>query len=313
MTATVWTALLGVANEHDLEPIRLNVTMADDVWAEVEGAYERLDLGHDRRDGPERLGGTVAGKSLVNDRTRRAEIVVSADFLRSPDPSWLYRSAGVFAHECWHVIYATARTAAIGETPGGWLPWDVARIVTNIAAEEYRVEILAQLVVDSMFTARIDDEVVPYRTLFGEPVRQGASDAVERFSELAIATVDDYRINGGDDRLMSMWSKIALLSEDLTKAIAIGDANCPPDHRGVLDHPPARGLGTHLDLLWTPFIDHLRTTPVLPTKDHWEQDRTALSEIGLTLWTDIWELVALTATPSGDSFHLSVVGPQITM
>ncbi len=50
---------------------------------------------------------------------------------------------------------------------------------------------------------------------------------VERSTELPFATVDDYRIKGGDDRLMSMWSKIAQLSEDLTKAIAIGDANCP--------------------------------------------------------------------------------------
>ena len=82
---------------------------------------------------------------------------------------------------------------------------------------------------------------------------------------------------------MSMWSKIARLSEDLTKAIAIGDANCPPDHRGVLDDPPTRGLGPHLELLCTPFIDHLRNTPVLPTWENWEQGRPALSEIGLTL------------------------------
>ena len=73
MTETVLTALLSVANEHQLEPIRLNVTMADAAWAAVEGAYERLDLGHDRRSGPERLGGTVAGKSLVNAR-RSSEV-----------------------------------------------------------------------------------------------------------------------------------------------------------------------------------------------------------------------------------------------
>ena len=66
-------------------------------------------------------------------------------------------------------------------------------------------------------------------------------------------------------------------------------------------------------MLWTPFIDHPRTTPVLPTKDDWERDRTRLSEIGLNLWTDIWALVGLTATPAGDSFHLCVAAPQITM
>ncbi|QGG94949.1 hypothetical protein [Actinomarinicola tropica] len=303
----MWAATSGPLLEetgHEVPSIR--VLVAEDVWAAARREAAALGLGPDRREGPERVGGVVAGKCLRSDDDRHATVVVPETIMAGNDGIAQCHAAAILAHELCHAVYAVRRRHAMGATEDVWLPWDVAGMISVVAAEEYRVDRLALILTQALLNPTdVNGTSIPLASVFGSLYFEGLSNALHEVSPGLDESVWSYRTRAMD--LDALRQRLTRVTEGIANYIAHVEAYFE-------DKDPAMTLieGRAVDLLepfWAPWIDHLRSAPLLPGPNEWAADRAALWGIGSTGIQEAWRRLGITTRPEGGGFYMAVDDP----
>jgi hypothetical protein len=155
ISTTLWTVVQALFEQRLLSAPALTVLVTD-IMGSADSEGTRIGIGPDRRCGVERVGGVVTGKALISDDSTEAVVLISKDSLASNDGFAQLQTATSLAHEFSHVLYGAVRNATVGITPDRWRPWEIAEGLALGAAEEYRCDRLAILLVDPVITATDD-------------------------------------------------------------------------------------------------------------------------------------------------------------
>jgi hypothetical protein len=156
----------------------------------------------------------------------------------------------------------------VGVSPDRWLPWEIAEVLAFAAAEEYRCERLALLLVEQVITATATDdrgEPITLAAAIGGPYVNNvtaALDAVSPGLEDAILRYRTHQIT-----LQQMWNEVARISEEVLLYVSHAEAHSDLDG-SLLDTIEHRGA-SFLEPLATPLFEHLRTTSLLPQASEW--------------------------------------------
>jgi hypothetical protein len=306
-TPPLAAAVAMILDDSRLPVPDLHVTFAADVMAVSAREGERLGLPPDHRVGTERVGGILGGKCLVSDNGKQAAIVITAEAANPSDRMSQLLVTEMIAHELGHMIYGAARKAEIGDFPKVSLPWEIAGVISVIAAEEWRADMFA-LVATEAILKPTDDTGTPVRltTLTG-PQWAGNSltGALDELSPRLETIIWNYRNRRLD--LDTMWQATARASEGVTIFVAHADAH----HHAtapVLEH--VGHSGAHLlEPVWRPLLTHVRNGPGFPARGEWADDRAQLIELGRTGFTELWRRLGLSARPHGEAFYLTVGDP----
>lgn len=244
----------------------------------------------------------MAGKTLISRDGLLAAVVVHDALAR--DEAGYVILARTIAHEFGHVLYGAVRTAAVGPVSDTAVPWEIAQIIPCLAAEEFRVDVLAAAVTSQVLKATDNTGSpipLPLDVDYGG-VLQGALDEV--LPGLPSA-VERYRLSGTQEELGLMWSTIARVSEEILTLIAHveGHRDHGPSAIAHLEHPA-------LDLLRplvVPFFEHVARPPIIPPVANFADDRARLKEIG-RVWMDIWRRIGVHPRRGGPNFAIWVGG-----
>jgi hypothetical protein len=252
----------------------------------------------------------VGGKTITNDRDDQAVVLIAADLTRDSSGAAQYWCAGTIAHEYTHLLYGAERRASIGQTENVWLPWEVAGMIGVLAAEEYRVNRIAQVLVEKLLPAT-DDHGAPVSLASVLRLRYlaGLASSLDAVVPGLPHAVEEYRHHR--TTLDQMWQHVARVSEEITLFCAHSEA-----HRDASDPPLLEMLPEHpsrelLDSVWSPLAAHLADSPPLPARDDWAADRQRIQAIARDAWMSAWERLGLRPTPHGDTFHLAVSAPRV--
>jgi hypothetical protein len=308
VSTTIWAVVQALFEQRQLSAPTLSVLVTDDIMASADAEGMRLGIGPDRRSGTERAGGVVAGKALLSDDSTEAVVLLSKDSLLANDGSARLQTATALAHEFSHILYGAVRNATVGISPDRWLPWEIAEVLPFGAAEEYRCDRLAVMLVEPVITATDDcGEPIALAAVIGGPYVNNITAALDAVSPGLEDTILRYRTR--EMELQQMWNEVARTTEEVLLFVAHAEAHSNLD-RPLLDTIGHKGA-SFLRPIAAPLFEHLQTTPLLPESGDWAEDRTTLRGIGRDGVMAMWALLGLHPRPEGDGFYLEVTDPAI--
>jgi hypothetical protein len=305
-TSTLWAAAAGLIDLQGGRVPDLEVWPTNDVIGTANEAEARVGGATEHATDADRIGGVVAGKTVQADDGSRAVVLVDIDALAPPGNPALVLSIFLVAHELMHVAYGSCRTAASIPPRVGWLPWDLAEMVTVTAAEEYRCDRLATTVMRVVFTATDDAGNVLDPAL-------AVADAHRATLETALDVMDPglpntiYGFRTWHMSLDDMWNHVARMTGEFFVYLGHAEATATSDDPVLAgeDHPAVELFRP----AWEPWVEYLRTAPLLPEKDTWLEDRQTLMDIGRDGLLEVWRRLGLHPRPEGDTFYLGVTEP----
>jgi hypothetical protein len=190
------------------------------------------------------------------------------------------------------------------------MPWDVAGMFGVLAAEEFRVNRISQVLVEHTLTATYDNgNAVTLADVLGGWYLDALAKALDVLVPGVSEVVHDYRNYRMD--LDAMWTRVAQVSEELMLLCAHADAHYPGDGL-MLDALPPHSARQLLELCWQPVSAYLHESPVVPERDKWAVDRSRIVELSRDGWMTTWERLGLRPSPSGDSFYIAVEAPHVS-
>lgn len=305
----VWAGGAALLRDRGTSVPSVEVRITDDVMAAGDTAREELGIAPEHRTGTERVGGVVAGKTLLDDAAERAIVLLSTDAIAAPGTDGEMVTAFVAAHELMHVVYGAARTAA-GITAelvdASSDPWGAAEMVAVTTAEEYRCDELALIILD--IALAVTDGVgnkVTFRDFLNGLHAEGLDDVLDLIEPGLPDTVLEYRV--GRRQLGDMWWHVARTLSEFLVLLAHAQATTAADEV-LLEHSahPAAAL---IEPAWTPLVEHLLGTRPLPAPTEWAADRQALRDIGRSGLVEVWRRLGLRPRPEGETFYLEVTAP----
>jgi hypothetical protein len=291
-------------------PVAVTVRVTDDILAANAAARAALGLTVEQNPTVERVGGVVAGKSLVLEG--RAFVLVVSDLAAHAANLDQLRLLDTLAHEFGHVVYGTLRDAFVLPAEDTGIPWEIAAVSSLIAAEEYRVDqigsILAGAVASALFTG-VD----------GAPLELASVDVDRDRVEVFHAELDlvdpglpvaVMQRRAGTLDLRSMWNTVASTSHGIAVLAAHAAAEIETHSTGqdLLggDHPGLEIVGDVLG----PLLEYMATSPTIP--ESWTADLQQICDLGVTGWMGAWALLGLHPGPDpagGDRWYLHVTAP----
>lgn len=305
VSTALWAIMQGLFELHQLSAPVLTVLVTADIMGSADSEGLRLGIGPDRRSGVERVGGVVTGKTLLKDDSSKATVLLSKDVFESKDSSARLQAAIALAHEFSHALYGVARNATVGISPDRWLPWEIAEVLALLAAEEYRCDRLAILLVEQVLTVTATDAHGKPLTLaaaIGDPYANMVIEALDEVSPRMQDTILQYRTHR--IALQPMWNQVVRSTEGLLLLLAHAEAHNDHDE-SLLDATEHRGA-SFLKHITNPLFEYLRTTPLLPKTSKWVEDRAALKRIGRDGLMAMWAGLGLYPRPQGRGFYLQV-------
>src|SRR2546428_9604242 len=285
----------------------VRIVAASNIMEVAAAEGERLGLQPDRRLGVERVGGVVGGKCLISDDRRRASIIVADYAATASDAPSRLIAAALLGHEVGHLIYGLIRGAEIGIFPNVWKPWEVAGMIAVLAAEEYRVDVLGQVLAERTLLPTDDSGApVSLADISGSGYRSGLKGALDEISPKLEGTILAYRLHRLS--LDELWNAMARTSEGIALYLAHTEAHTK---QAALAIEGVAHRGAHLlEPFWRPLFAYLRQAPMVPPATEWSADRKRLIEIGRAGYMEAWRRLGVAARPQGEGFFLSVFDPE---
>src|SRR6266699_722587 len=307
VSTTLWAAVQVLFEQRLLQAPVLTVLLTDDIMGSADSEGTRIGIGPDRRSGVERVGGVVAGKALMSDDSTEAVVLISKETLGPNDGFAQLQAAIGLGHEFSHILYGAVRNATVGISPDRWLPWEMAEVMALEAAEEYRCDRLALLLIDPVITATDDrGERIALGAVLGGSYIDGMTAALDAVSPGMEDTILRYRTH--QITLQQMWNEVAKISEEILLYVSHAEAHSDLDDSLLLGTIEHRGESL-LKPIATPLFRYLRTTSLLPDAGEWAEDRKSLKRIGRDGLMAMWGQLGLHPRPQGGSFYLEVRGP----
>jgi len=306
----VFTLLDKVRENAGIPESEVTLILANDLTATVQ---ERIRSFSDENESfsPERIGGIVAAKNLPQspDYSSVAIVFDAAWWTVESDPRGFEKTHQLFliAHELSHPMLQRARHCS-GALDGVILPsftgGEVARSLTRVLADEYRADVIADLIVRQFASAKIEGEVrtAGAREIFGQGHIESASAAVAQAYPLWPDIVQSFREWQIDPS--TMWSKIVGNMEQTLTAIvhaqAVADAAKAADEAAfgptLLDEEPISSMPArrlYLDPIKI-LLEALRNQPVLPPFHETKVLDAQLVKTGESAFIETWANLGLT-------------------
>jgi hypothetical protein len=313
LVETFHPIMIGKAEEFAVPSFSLKIVLSGDLDASIASHGEPGFQ-------PERLGGQVAGKTLAQLRDfSNVTIVLRADATADADPLYtVFLRIGLLAHEYCHVMLGRLRAVA-GTRP---VPptriqtfSEVARIFAYEAADEYRCDVFANSILQTVNLSVGDEEErqefpVNLGLLFGDGYREGLVDTLDHvvypgWPDL----VDSYRVR--DLSLTDMSEQLLRQTDGVLKLVAHADATAACSTKpAVLDdfsaHP---GIALYLRDVWAPIRELVGRAPAgIPESGFGDMDR-AVQACGARI-VDLWARLGVTSRRIGDdNLYIAVHEP----
>jgi len=313
LASRVHAAFVPFAQERGCPPVAIEAVLAVDFLREVREAL--ADANDDAADTfkVERVGGTVAAKNVALDSDGEVvRVIFDAQLCTNATTAGVAWAVNLIAHEFAHPFLSRMRASsgALEGVPNPSLtPTQMARSICRTAADEYRADSLADLVLGVVISVTNSQgtEALRYGDLtqgsYGETVAEALSTAVwPTLPELVMS----YRIHAVD--LMSMWNRVVQTTDQVFTLLAHAEAEA---HSLGLDGPLEAGSATHpasqflLRDAWLPVAAMLKEQELLPAVADWREAEEQLLDVGEACLFEMWQRLGLRPTderPDG-RFH----------
>lgn len=144
------------------------------------------------------------------------------------------------------MLYGAARNATVTPVEAVWLPWELAETLGLTAAEEYRVNKLANLMVEKLLLPRDDAGIdVPVASVMGPGYLSGLPNALAEVTPGLEDAIFAYRMSGSD--LDVLWTKVARTTSGIVLYLAHTEGHAAEGNDHVVaacEQPRGRSLGT---------------------------------------------------------------------
>jgi hypothetical protein len=307
MATGMWAGAQFLLSERGISTPALTVLVTDDIMAAADSEGTRIGIGADRRVGIERVGGgVVAAKTLLSHDNRDAVILLAKDVLVMEDLGQM-QAAVAMAHEFSHVLYGLVRNSTVGMSPDCYLAWEVAEMLAIVAAEEFRCDRLALLLVAPIITATDSEgKEVSLGKLVGASYLNAVVPALDQVSPYLEDTIREYRTHLLS--VVEMWNEVVRVSEGVLNLIAHAEGFNDLDE---LLLPAIGHRGASLLRPIVPLFEHLRAAPLLPEAAQWAQDRETLKRIGREGLMAVWAQLGLHPRPDDSGMCIEVTNSEI--
>jgi hypothetical protein len=298
----------------DVGPGAREIVLAEDFTAAVRALDGGVHIDGTLQDFvPERLGGLVVGKTLFrNEDHSRAVITMDARLFQADDDLALVGQVFLLGHELAHALIGQLRRANGYRMAPAFRPWDTSRWITRYALEEYKADVIAQIMLRQFGSVSTTDGET--RELRSTDYREGREEWVQAAATttLAIAkAIHDYRI--GEIELGAMWeSAVQPMTSDML--IALAHAQAEADEIEGCDEiatEPVAAIAPPLHRLWSTFTDIARGFCILQSADGFHVEEQAALDSGRDALLEFWNEMGLTFSPHGETFYISVAAPHL--
>jgi|SRR5665213_1087938 len=290
--------------EHSLSVAEVEIFFTSNVMSVSSDARGALGNPPETRSGIDRVGGIVAGKTLLDASGLKACIYINPLLFDPADSLSTVFGAFTIVHEFGHVLHDVQRHAAIGATEEVSSPWDLAGMFGLLAANEFRADQLACLILPHVITLTDGEgRTLNVSELMGNPHLEGFEGYLDVIIPGLPKIVHDYRTRKID--LVHMWNEVARISGEAAILCAHVDALRTEDQDLAKEFSEHRASEL-ISKFWTPVAQHLKTSPMIPSTDGWAEDRATIWELSRAGWLSSWESLGIRASAEGDHFRLDI-------
>lgn len=304
----IWQVAATALRIHGVAAPRLEVWVTDSVMGDAQQALTEFGAGTEHRGDGERIGGVVAGKTVMSADATVAVVLLDQRFIAPPHTLELLTTLFAVAHEMSHVVRDSCRNAAGIEIDDDLSrPWGIAAIAAVNAAEEYRCDRLAAALLRmAIFINDGDGNPIDFEPLLRDWHVGSIPEALERTAPTLEREVHRYRI--GSIGLEQLWAMVTRTTIEFLIFMAHVEGTTSTQGR-VFDDIDHLACSLFRPVV-QPLVEHLLSTDLLPPLDAWAEDRQALKEIGTGGLIEVWRRLGLTFEPMGDGFFLHVTDPE---
>ncbi|MFD5398614.1 hypothetical protein ACFWJW_30935 [Streptomyces sp. NPDC127097] len=281
-----------IADDFDVPDLELTVVLTGDITASIQARSET-----ERDFSPERVGGTVRGKtiSLVRDFSETAIVLATGDAAADEDFDEV-EFLHLVGHEYGHALIGRLRAAAGTRPPKptrDLTPDEVAAIWAYEAADEFRCDLFSNTLLGKFVTVTpggSEPRPLTLADVFGEGYRVAFVDLLDDVHPGWPDLVQAYRTR--EVGLGEMYGGLVFGTGSVLKLIAHADAveeagGNAPLLTAATDHPAVQRL---LGPVWTQIREVLDTTPTLPPLAEFAATDRAIQECGqhiVAMWQSL--------------------------
>ncbi|MFF5130971.1 hypothetical protein ACFY41_29115 [Streptomyces syringium] len=297
-----------IADEFGVPDLELTVVLTGDITASIQARSET-----ERDFSPERVGGTVKGKtiSLVRDFSETAIVLDTGDAAAEEDfdaVNFLH----LVGHEYGHALIGRLRAAAGTRPPKPTreqTPDEVGAIWAYEAADEYRCDLFSNALLGQFATVTPgggEPRPLTLADLLGEGYRDAFASLLDRVHPGWPDLVQAYRTR--EVGLDEMYDGLRFGTDATLKLIAHADAveeagGNAPLLTGYTDHLAVQRL---LGPVWTQIRKVLDTTPLLPPLAEFAAADRAIQDCGQHI-VAMWESLGVSGRlTEDDQLYISV-------
>jgi hypothetical protein len=314
----VFEALDMIRRNASIPPTETTLVVAGDFTASVRAHQQPND---EEPFVAERGYGRVRGKNLPQDDTDERVVIVfdhrEWSQLGAGHDRWA--AVGMLAHELAHPVLTRARRVSgvlDGVPRPSHTPTEIARSLSRIASDEYKADVIADMLLERSATTIIDGVASPVRTwdVHGRNYIDGVHGLFARLHPQLPDVVQSYREWRLD--LMSMWVEVVRQSEAIVTAFmharAHADEAAAPvailEAESIRDLPFVR---LYLADTIPPYLAAVRDGPLVPAIADYAADDAEIVTAGERMFFEIWRRLGLTFTEKASTreFGMKVVEP----
>lgn len=298
----------------DIGPGVREIVLAEDFTAAVRALEGGVHIDGTLHDfGPKRLGGLVVGKTLFrNEDHSHAVITMDAGLFQPDDNLAVVGQIFLLGHELAHALFGQLRRANGYRMAPAFLPWETSRWFTRYALEEYKADMIAQIMLRQF--GSVSTTGGGTRELRSTDYREGRDEWVQAAAVTTVAiaeAIHDYRI--GQMELGAMWeSAVQPMTSDMLIALAHAQAEADEiaDCDEIVTEPVAATVPP-LHRLWRTFTEIARGFRILRPADDFHIEEQAALDAGRDALIAFWNEMGLTFSPHGETFCISVAAPHL--
>lgn len=307
---------LGASVEVDL--LETKWLLSDDFTADVANI---LAGGAGSEFTTDRLGGTVAAKTMVDPAKPDARVIVLnlPHVLGQDQPRSVADYIFLAAHEYCHVLQQSSRLAGGLPTtePESDTPihrsW---RAIGRVVGDEYRADVVAGHVLAQLVTATDGTDSSRQASIadtFSLDHLAAAEDVILGLHPLLPDLVDSYRTREID--LEDLVRNLVRITEQALTQLAHWNAVC--DLLGIDEPwdlgeiPNAAASQLYLRSNWQPLVAHLQNTPRSPSPEELSRNEPALLETAESAIAGLWASLGVSVEPLNEGDEYVHVGPPL--
>lgn len=319
LTSLIAPNIASIGQQADVPPTEVVVVLTDNfvLTADELLAADAASAGTEHQTfTTERVAGTVAAKNIpMSADGSTIAVVFNADYHHFVAPELQAHSLFLIAHELTHPLLTRLRAASGSMQSLVPPPTELASIARGItvgAIDEYRADLVADLILGKFASATVDGKTRPLRMtelLGGTGHRGNIPDVINDhvypgWPDL----IDDYR--SGEFSLMELARKVIVSTDQVFTALGHAEAEAAVAgeenafNEACSDH---RGVVLYLGPAWSQIMEVVDQQSFLPALETFAAREQNVIEVGESAILEMWAKLGLVPEPlatGGDYLHV---------